>query len=169
LDRARSITRHLLDAGYTIVSGLAAGIDSVAHETALQRRGRTVAVIGTGLQHAYPPQNTKLQERIAAEGAVISQFWPETRPARQNFPLRNAVMSGLAIATVVVEATHKSGARTQVRAALAHGRPVLLAADLLDQTWAREVAARPGIYVIRSLSELDEVLARLSVSATLVA
>jgi len=113
-----------------------------------------IAVIGTGLRHAYPPRNASLQRRIAAKGAVISQFWPNTPPSRQNFPHRNVVMSGLALATIVVEATHTSGARSQARAALAHGRPVLLVAKLLDQRWAGELAARPGVYVIRSLPEL---------------
>jgi DNA processing protein len=78
-------------------------------------------------------------------------------------------MSGLALATVVVEATHTSGARTQIRAALAHGRPVLLGRGLLDQQWARDLAARPGVYVFRSLPELDEVLASVSTSDALTA
>jgi DNA processing protein len=159
---ARRIAEHLVASGYTIVSGLAAGIDTAAHAGALAEGGRTLAVVGTGLRHAYPPQNASLQRRIAAEGAVISQFWPNTRPDRRTFPLRNALMSGLALATVGVEATRTSGARTQVRAAAAHGRPVLLAGQLLDQPWARDFADRPGVHVFRSLPELDDVVASLS-------
>jgi DNA processing protein len=169
LKRARAITRRLVDRGYTIVSGLAAGIDTAAHITALDGGGRTIGVIGTGLQHTYPPQNAGLQARIATTGAVISQFWPEAGPTRQNFPLRNAVMSGMALATIVVEATHRSGVRTQARAALAHGRPVLLVRELLDQRWARELAERPGVFVIGSLADLDELVARVSSSDALVA
>jgi DNA processing protein len=131
--------------------------------------GRTIAVIGTGLQHAYPRENALLQRAIAAQGAVVSQFWPDAPPDRRNFPLRNAVMSGLALATVVVEATHTSGARTQIRAALARGRPVLLARGLLDQQWARDLAARPGVCVFRSLPELDEGITGLSTSDALTA
>lgn len=161
LERARAIAEHLVDSGFMIVSGLAAGIDTAAHRTALDRARRTVAVIGTGLLHTYPRENAALQRQIAAHGLVVSQFWPETRPVGRNFPLRNAVMSGIALATIVVEASHTSGARTQVRAALGHGRPVLLARPLLDQSWARELAARPGVYVFRSPAELAERVAQL--------
>jgi DNA processing protein len=168
LARARTVAEALVASGYTIVSGLASGIDTSAHRAALAAGGRTIAVIGTGLQRAYPRQNASLQRRIGAEGAVISQFWPDTRPSRENFPLRNALMSGLALATIVVEATHTSGARTQARAALAHGRPVVLASKLLDQRWARDLAARPGVYVIRSLPELRDVIGRLSSTDELV-
>jgi DNA processing protein len=169
LNRARIISERLLDARYTVVAGLAAGIDTAAHLAALDRDRRTVAVVGTGLDRVYPAQNAALQRRIAESGAVVSQFWPETGPLRQNFPLRNAVMSGLSLATVIVEATHTSGARIQARAALSHGRPVLLTRPLLNQQWARELADRPGVFVIRSLTELDDVLARFSSSDSLVA
>jgi DNA processing protein len=169
LDRARAITECLLAGGYTIVSGLAAGIDTAAHLAALQREGRTIAVIGTGLDHAYPPQNEELQQRIADRGAVLSQFWPEAGPRRQNFPRRNALMSGLTVATIIIEATQTSGARTQARAALAHGRPVLLVRELLEQGWARELADRAGVFVIRSLSELEDLIGRFSSSGVLVA
>jgi DNA processing protein len=169
IGRARSAAEELIDSGYTVVAGLAAGIDTAAHNAALERGARTIAVIGTGLAHAYPPQNAVLQRTIAAKGAVVSQFVPEAGPERHNFPLRNAVMSGLALATFVVEAAHTSGARTQVRSALAHGRPVLLASTLLDQKWAQDLRGRPGVHVIRSRSELTEVLARLSDTDALVA
>jgi DNA processing protein len=115
LDAAAGIARALTSAGYVVVSGLAAGIDTAAHEAALATGGRTVAVIGTGLRHSYPPQNAQLQRRIVAEGAVVSQFWPEQPPTRLSFPRRNAVMSGCALGTVVVEASPRSaggGART---------------------------------------------------------
>jgi DNA processing protein len=169
LARASAIAEELVASGYTIASGLAAGIDTTAHVAALARGGRTIAVVGTGLRHAYPPRNASLQRRIAAKGAVISQFWPDTPASRRNFPQRNAVMSGIALATVVVEATRTSGARTQVRAALAHGRPVLVAGELLDEQWARDLAARPGVYAIRSLPEFGDVIARLTSTDGLVA
>jgi DNA processing protein len=169
VDRARAVTGQLIGAGYVIVSGLAAGIDTAAHTVALEQGARTLAVIGTGLDHVYPPQNAPLQRTIAAKGAVVSQFRPEVGPDRRNFPLRNAVMSGMALATIVVEAGPTSGARIQVRAALAHGRPVLLARELLKQPWARELATRSGVHVVRSRSELTEVLARLSDTDALVA
>ncbi|MDQ6607834.1 MAG: DNA-protecting protein DprA, partial [Actinomycetota bacterium] len=142
---AGAVAEHLVRRGYTVISGLAAGIDTAAHTAALAAGGRTVAVIGTGLQRSYPPQNAALQRRIAREGAVVSQLWPDAPPSRRSFPMRNAVMSGLSLATVVVEASHTSGSRMQARLALAHGRPVFLSHTLLSQPWARELAARPGI------------------------
>jgi DNA processing protein len=158
----------LTSAGYVVVSGLAAGIDTAAHEAALATGGRTVAVIGTGLRHSYPPQNAQLQRRIAAEGAVVSQFWPEQPPTRLSFPRRNAVMSGCALGTVVVEASPRSGARLQTRLALAHGRPVFLWRALLDQPWALELAQRPGVYVIDEPGQIVETVERLDTTDALV-
>jgi DNA processing protein len=167
--RAGTIAEHLVDSGYTVVSGLAAGIDTAAHTAALGHGGRTLAVIGTGLGRSYPPQNAPLQRRIAAECAVISQFWPDSPPSRRSFPMRNAVMSGIALATVVIEASHTSGARMQARLACAQGRPVFLLASLVErQPWAREYAARPGTHVVREPSEITTVLERLISPGTLV-
>lgn len=169
LDAARELAAHLVAHGYTVVSGLAAGIDTAAHTAALDRKGRTIAVIGTGLGRAYPPQNASLQRRIAGTGAVISQFWPGAPPSRRSFPMRNAVMSGMALGTVVVEASERSGARTQARLALAHGRPVFLLRSLLAQPWARECAARGGTHVIGSPAELTTVVERLTSAGVLTA
>lgn len=168
-DAARAIAEHLVDNEYVVVSGLAAGIDTAAHTAALQRKGRTLAVIGTGLARSYPPQNAALQERLASECAVISQFWPDAPPSRRSFPMRNAVMSGLTLATVVVEASHTSGSRMQARLALAHGRPVFLVHSLLEQDWARELAARPGAHVARSPADITSMVERLTSAGALTA
>jgi len=154
LERARAVVEHLVARSYAVVSGLAAGIDSAAHTTALDCGGRTIAVIGTGIQRCYPPANAELQRRIAAEGAVISQLLPDEGPTRGHFPKRNAVMSGIALATVVVEAGMTSGARTQVRFARAQGRPVFLAEALLEQRWARELAEQSGVHAFDSPEEI---------------
>jgi DNA processing protein len=168
--RAAAIAEHLVDAGYTVVSGLAAGIDTAAHTAALAKRGRTVAVIGTGLARTYPPQNESLQRRIAQDAAVVSQFWPDSPPSRRSFPMRNAVMSGIALATVVVEASDTSGARMQARLALAQGRPVFLLETLVDQqAWARDYAGRPGTHVVTKPAEITTALERLIASDPLVA
>ncbi len=164
---AGEIARHLVHAGFTVLSGLAAGVDTAAHTAALSEHGRTVAVIGTGLRRAYPPQNADLQARIAREGAVVSQFWPETPPSRTTFPMRNAVMSGLALASVVVEASPRSGARVQARLALAHGRPVFLHRRLLGEEWARELAMRPGAHVISQTAQITDIVDRLGSSGAL--
>lgn len=160
--RAHAISGELSAHGYTIISGLALGIDTAAHLTALEAGARTLAIIGTGLNHCYPVQNCALQRRIASECAVVSQFWPDDGPRRESFPQRNALMSGLSLATVIVEAGHRSGARTQARHALRHGRPVLLERSLLDQDWAQQLAARPGAHVVSSPSEVVDVVERVS-------
>ena len=168
LAAASDIARALTGGAYVVVSGLAAGVDTAAHEAALAAGGRTVAVIGTGLRNAYPPENAALQRRIAAQGAVVSQFWPEAHGSRTSFPQRNAVMSGLALGTVVVEASYRSGARMQARLALAHGRPVFLRRALLEQPWARELARRPGVHVIDDPSQIMQTVERLNATDTLV-
>ena len=155
---AENFATALVESGITVVSGLARGVDTAAHTAALRAGGRTVAVIGTGINKYYPPENRVLQDRIAREGLVLSQFWPDSPPTRHTFPLRNAVMSGYAVATVVVEAAERSGARMQARLALEHGRPVILAESLLEHEWARRYAERPGVYVISTTSELVDVV-----------
>jgi DNA processing protein len=161
LAKARMIARELVDARYVVVSGLAAGIDTASHTAALEAGGRTVAVIGTGLRHVYPKANAALQERLGRESAVLSQFWPGQEPRRWTFPQRNAVMSGVARATVVVEASHTSGARMQARLALEHGRPVFLLRSLLEHAWAQAYLDRPGVYIVDEGTEVVEHLERL--------
>jgi DNA processing protein len=168
LRTARSMTAALGRSGYTIVSGLAAGIDASAHETALRNHMRTIAVIGTGLRRAYPKENKDLQDQIAAAGAVVSQFWPDAPPSSSHFPMRNVVMSGLALATVVIEAGNTSGARMQARFALGHGRPVFLMRSLLQHEWAERYAERPGAYVVDDADDVAERLVRLTGTDTLV-
>lgn len=160
-EQARSIAEALVAAGYAVVSGLAAGIDTAAHRGALEASGRTVAVIGTGLREVFPKENAPLQEQIGREFAVVSQFWPGQGPRKWTFPQRNAVMSGFARATVVVEASQTSGARMQARLALEHGRPVFLMRSLLEHAWARGYSERPGTYVVEEGAEVVGHLERL--------
>lgn len=155
---ARAVATSLARQDVTVVSGLAKGIDTAAHQAALEADGRTVAVIGTGIRQHYPAVNRRLQDHIARVGLVVSQFWPDAPPTKQTFPMRNAVMSGYAAATVVVEAGWKSGARIQARMALQHGRPVVLTDQLLQHDWARAFAENPGVHVVRGTAELLDVI-----------
>jgi len=158
---ARSVVADLVAANYVVVSGLAAGIDATAHEAALETGGRTVAVIGTGLRHSFPEANAALQARIASEAAVVSQFWPSQGPRRWTFPQRNAVMSGFARATVVIEAGNTSGARMQARLASEHGRPVFLHRLVMGHEWAQIAAERPGTFVVDHGADVVDHLVRL--------
>ncbi len=159
---ADSLSRSFAERGVTVVSGLAAGIDSAAHTAALDVGGRTVAVIGTGLHVTYPRANAALQRAIGNAGMVLSQFLPDSPPSKTSFPMRNAIMSGFASATIVVEAGEKSGARMQARLALQHGRPVFLMDQLREREWARNIAERPGARFVTSAEEIVAILDRLN-------
>lgn len=156
--RARQLASELALRGITVVSGLAKGIDAAAHLGALDSGGRTVAVIGTGLNISYPRENSSLQRRIASEGMVLSQFLPTSPPSKISFPMRNAIMSGFSFATVVIEASEKSGARMQARLALQHGRPVLLLEQLRQHQWARDLGGRPGARFVSSIEDIVAIL-----------
>jgi DNA processing protein len=122
---AEEIAAGLAARGVTIVSGLARGIDTAAHRGALRAGGRTIAVLGSGIDVIYPPENRALAARIEASGAVMSQFEPGVPPFPQHFPLRNQVIAGLALAVVVVEAAERSGALITARLAADFGREVM--------------------------------------------
>jgi DNA processing protein len=121
---AEQLARGLVACGVTVVSGLARGIDSMAHLGTLEGGGQTIAVLGCGLSYMYPPENRRLAERISRQGAVVSEFPMQAKPDRLNFPLRNRTISGLALGTVVVEAGERSGALITAQWALDQGREV---------------------------------------------
>ncbi len=162
LRRARRFSASLARRGVTVVSGLARGIDTAAHEAALDAGGRTMAVLGCGIRRVHPPENAGLAERIAARGAVVSQFLPDTPPSAPTFRLRNAVSAGLALASLVVEAGPMSGARLQARLSLEQGRGVILLASLVaEQEWAAGFLSHPGVDVIDDNADADSIIARL--------
>lgn len=125
LEVAETLAADLAARGVTIVSGLARGIDSAAHRGALRVGGRTLAVLGSGVDVIYPPENRRLADEIAEHGALLSQFPPGTPPLPQNFPTRNQVIAAMSLAVVVVEAAERSGSLITARLAAELGREVL--------------------------------------------
>ncbi|UCD54634.1 MAG: DNA-processing protein DprA [Candidatus Omnitrophota bacterium] len=124
MEQCEKLSYDLAIRGITIVSGMARGIDSAAHRGALKAQGRTIAVLGSGHDHIYPPENKKLYDEIVKSGAVVSEYEPNTPPFKANFPRRNRIISGMSKGVVVIEAPRKSGAMITADFALEQGREV---------------------------------------------
>src|ERR1039458_9769321 len=168
MKRTRTLVKELVKDGLTIVSGLARGIDRVAHETAIEEGGRTIAVLGTPISHAYPVENRELQEKIAQEFLLISQVpikrWQSQGPKQNRifFPERNITMSALTEATIIVEASETSGTLIQARHALKQKRKLFILNNCFDKglEWPHRFAADGAIRV----KEFEEIRAHLESS-----
>jgi len=166
VEDARALTTFLVKEKWTIVSGLADGIDTTAHTTAIQQGGKTIAVIGTPICDAYPSANTELQEKIAREFLLVSQvpvkryYMQDWKLNRFFFPARNVTMSALTEATIIVEAGNTSGTLVQARAALHQGRKLFILDRCFrnpDLTWPHSYLERGAIRV-RDFSQITDTL-----------
>jgi DNA processing protein len=138
IQRARELTRDLVSLGFTVVSGLAHGIDAAAHREALQVGGQTIAVMGSGINRTHPPGHGDLAREIADHGALVSQFWPHTQPTKNTLLRRKAVLSGLTAGVVVVEGSAQSGSSKQIEVALGQAKPLFFVHDLsAAENWAK--------------------------------
>jgi DNA processing protein len=158
---ARDLARGLASLGFTVVSGMARGIDGSAHESALQAGGRTFAVLGSGVERAYPPEHEILYRRIGESGAVISELPIGTRPMAFNFPARNRLISGLSLGVVVVEATEKSGSLITASLAVEQGREVFAVPGEVGSSRSRGAhrLIRQGAKLVESVDDIIEEIA----------
>jgi len=158
------MSRELALRGVTVVSGMARGIDSAAHRGALTAQGRTIAILGSGLDIIYPPENKKLFTDIIQYGAVVSEFPLGTPPRSSNFPARNRIISGISYGVVIVEAGEKSGSLITARLALEQGREVFAVPGSIDSTGSRGTnkLIKQGAKLIENTDDiLEEILPQI--------
>ena len=156
----KKFTEALVAHGFGIVSGMAAGIDTVAHSTCLQANGRTIAVLGTGVDRVYPHSNLNLYQQLKERGLIISEYPSQTKPDRGHFPARNRIIAGLCRAVVIIEAPRRSGALITARFANDFGRDVYVLPGSLDNERSLGCLAllNSGAHVILGVEHLLEML-----------
>lgn len=165
LQTCEQLAYELAVRGVTVVSGMARGVDSAAHRGALKARGRTIAVMGSGHNHIYPPENKELYEEIAKSGAVVAEYEDDVEPLPYNFPQRNRIISGLSLGVVVVEAARNSGALITAGLALEQGREVFaVPGKISSQTsGGTNELIKDGAKLVQSVDDILEELSHLNI------
>ncbi len=161
LTQTRKLSRELAESGLTVVSGIARGIDQAAHEAALSVSfGRSIAVLGCGIDRVYPPENRKTYEALAERGALLSEYALGTPPLAENFPRRNRIISGLSLGVLVVEAHARSGSLITAHEALDQGREVFAVPGPIDQLTSRGThrLLKEGACLVETTQDILEVL-----------
>lgn len=158
----RKLTRGLVEKGFTIVSGMALGVDTIAHQTALDCGGTTIAVLGSGIDIIYPPSNARLYRAISQTrgSAICSEFAPGVQPARGQFPRRNRIISGLALGVVVVEGDERSGTLITARLAAEQGRDVFAVPGPVTSPMSRapSILIKQGAILVETVEDIiDEI------------
>lgn len=163
ISTTEQLCTNLASNGITVVSGMAIGIDTAAHEGALMGKGKTIAVLGSGLERVYPSENIKLFHKIAANGAVISEFSLMTEPEAHNFPVRNRIISGISLGTVIVEATKRSGSLITARLAAEQNREVFAVPGSIHsfKSTGTHTLIKQGAKLVEQTQDIIEELAPL--------
>lgn len=158
IESLRRLIPPLVADGWVIVSGLAVGIDTQAHEIAIENGGNTIAVIAGGFNHIYPKQNKKLAKRLMDDHLILSEHPPHVRPQKWHFPLRNRIISGISLGTVVVQAKEKSGSLITASLALEQGREVFAVPGpiFLEQSKGPNMLIQQGAKLVHSASDIFE-------------
>lgn len=162
--QAEKLAGALARAGFTVVSGLARGIDAAAHRGAIKAGGRTIAVMATGLSHIYPPEHVELAEEVAHNGALVSESFLDQKPLPGLFPQRNRIISGLSLGALLIEATAKSGALHTARHAMEQGREVMAIPGRIDSLASEGCHSllRDGATLVRNIDDILESLGPLT-------
>ena len=163
IECAKRLSYQIAYSGITVVSGLARGIDTAAHQGALAAKGRTIAVLGTGLHYLYPAENRALAEKISASGAIVTEFPMDTTPDRQTFPMRNRIISGLSFGLLVVEAGANSGALISASQAAEQGRSLYAVPGPIDRptSFGSNRLIQQGAKLVMSVDDILEDLQTL--------
>ena len=166
-DQAERLSGGLARAGFTVVSGLARGVDSAAHKAALAVGGRTLAVLGNGLATVYPPENQRLADAVVQRGALVSEFAMAVTPAAENFPRRNRILAALSLGIIVVEAGKHSGSLITARLAAELGKEVFAVPNRVDAPGAAGVHAliRDGAKLVESVADVIEEFSEIAAEA----
>ncbi|MDR4505939.1 MAG: DNA-processing protein DprA [Candidatus Scalindua sp.] len=162
--QAARLARQLAQVGFCIVSGMARGIDTNAHSGAMNGKGRTIAVLGCGLSTVYPRENRELMEKIASQGAVISELPMNTPPNSRNFPPRNRIISGLSLGVLVIESTLMSGSLITTRWALEQGKEVFAVPGNIDSNYSKGTnkLIKDGAKLVEEINDIVEELGPLA-------
>lgn len=161
IKHCKEISYDLANVGVRVVSGLARGIDTIAHKWAIKAKGITIAVIGSGMELVYPPENRELAEKIVESGGcVISEYPLHTKPLKNNFPRRNRIISALSFATLVIEGDYNSGALITARYALEQGKDVMALCGSVDWRFSNgpNKLIKEGAYLIRNAKDVVELI-----------
>lgn len=158
---AERLSDELASSGFTVVSGMARGIDTVAHLSALKAKGRTIAVLGSGIDVAYPPENRGLMQKISESGCVVTEFPLGTKPLKENFPARNRLISGLSLGVLVVEAGRKSGSLITADCALEQNREVFAVPGNINSpnSYGTNDLIKKGAKLVQGIDDIIEELA----------